>query len=178
MAKLTNPVNEKDHTLGPDDAPLTLLEYGDFECPNCKDAYPVINEVIRKMGDQLRFAWRNFPLTQIHPYAEEAAEAAEAAGAQGKFWEMHDYLFEHQDHLNTEHLPQFAQAIGLNGNQFQQDLATHRFADNVHEDVMSGVRSGVNGTPTLFINGERYEGFVQVDELMKALRQAKEETQV
>jgi protein-disulfide isomerase len=149
MSILTAPVT---------DAPVTLVEYGDYECPYCGMAYPIVKQVQAHFGDRLRFVFRNFPLGEIHPHAQHAAEAAEAAAAQGKFWEMHDRIFEHQKRLRDEDLRDYAAAEGLDADRFAVDLSGHAFAERVREDFMSGVRSGVNGTPTFFINGVRFEG--------------------
>ncbi len=157
-SRLTLPVSGRDHALGPSDAPATLLEYGDYECPHCGAAYPIVEALRDRLGDLLQFAYRHFPLSQIHPHAALAAESAEAAGAQGKFWEMHEALFTHQDALDGVHLLRYAAAIGLDVDEFRRDLETHAHAARVKEDFMSGVRSGVNGTPTFFINGLRYDG--------------------
>ncbi len=177
MPRLTKPVNAADHTLGPKDAPVTLLEYGDFECPYCGAAYPIVSQIVQQMGNRLRFAFRHFPLTQAHPYAMAAAEASEAADTQGKFWEMYDTIFQHQDELDMEHLHDFASSIGLNMEEFDQDMANHTFEGKVQDDFMSGVRSGVNGTPTFFINGTRYEGPAELNAMMQALEEAAETTQ-
>ncbi len=171
MARLTPRVNDQDHIIGPANAPVTLVEYGDFECPYCGAAYPVVKEVRRQMGDQMRFVWRQFPLTEAHPHAEQAAESSEAAAAQGKFWPMHDLLFEHRDALDFDSLVSYARQLGLDVNRFRNDLETHRFADRVQEQFMSGVRSGVAGTPTFFINGEKYEGAPDVQDMIAALQQ-------
>jgi protein-disulfide isomerase len=177
--KLTLPVSGRDHTLGPANAPATLLEYGDYECPHCRAAYPVVEALRERLGDILQFAYRHFPLSQIHPHALLAAEAAEAAGAQGEFWEMHDALFTHQDALDGAHLMLYAAAIGLDTGAFQRDLETQAHAGRVQEDFMSGVRSGVNGTPTFFINGLRYDGsrdfvsmYAVITEVAEASRRA------
>jgi protein-disulfide isomerase len=148
------------------------VEYGDYECPYCGQAYYVLKEIEQLVGDQLRFVFRNFPLTNVHPHADHAAEAAEAAGAQGKFWEMHDCLFENQQALDDTHLMKYAARIGLDVNQFGRDMAEHRFAARVREDFMGGVRSGVNGTPTFFINDVRYDGLYDLDSLLAALEEA------
>jgi protein-disulfide isomerase len=158
MTALTPPVSESDHTLGPEDAPVTLVEYGDFECGHCGSAHEVITSLLDQRQGDIRFVFRNFPLTQSHPHAQQAAEAAEAAGAQGKFWEMHDQLYEHQDALDTDSLASHAAAIGLDVERFKRDLSDHTYAEKVRTDFMSGVRSGVNGTPTFFINGQRHDG--------------------
>jgi protein-disulfide isomerase len=165
-------VSARDHVLGPENAPVTLVEYGDFQCPYCGMAYPIVDAVREEMGDDLRFAFRHFPITTIHPYAEGAAEAAEAAGAQGQFWEMHDWLFEHQDSLAPNDIVKAASLLELDVDRFVADLAQHRFAPRVREDFMSGVRSGVNGTPTFFINGLRHDGEWDFESLLAALQQA------
>jgi protein-disulfide isomerase len=165
-------VSSRDHILGPDDAPVTLVEYGDYQCPYCGMAYPIVNAVRDEMGEDLRFVFRHFPITTIHPYAEGAAEAAEAASAQGQFWEMHDWLFEHQDSLAPNDIVKAASLLELDVDRFVADLAQHRFAPRVREDFMSGVRSGVNGTPTFFINGLRHDGEWDFESLLAALQQA------
>jgi protein-disulfide isomerase len=164
---LIPPVSDADHAIGPVTAPVTLVEYGDFECPHCGRAYLLIQEVQRSMGDDLRFVFRHFPLSRVHPHAEHAAQMAEIAGAEGKFWEMHDMLFEHQDALEDPQLTGYAEMIGINRDAAATALAEGRFADAVREDFSSGVRSGVNGTPTFFINGQRYDG--SWDELLETL---------
>jgi protein-disulfide isomerase len=156
--QLTPPVNANDHAVGPDDAPVTLVEYGDFECPYCGMAYPVVKSAQGELGKQLRFVFRNFPLAEAHPHARAAAQAAEAAAAQGKFWEMHDLLFEHQDSLEADDIIGYAKSLGLDAAQFARDLEDTKYAKRIRDDFRSGVRSGVNGTPTFFINGSRYEG--------------------
>jgi protein-disulfide isomerase len=172
-AVLTVPVAEdRDHIQGPADAAVTLVEYGDFECPYCGGAYPIIKEVQAQMGDRLRFVFRNFPITTAHPHAEQAAEAAEAAAGQGRFWQMHDLLFENQRRLRDEDLRAYAEQAGLDVRQFDSELAEHVHAARVREDFMSGVRSGVNGTPTFFINGVRHDGSYEVDALLAALERA------
>jgi len=163
---------DRDHIQGRADAPVTLVEYGDYECPFCGAAYPVIKDIQAQMGDGLRFVFRNFPITTSHPHAEKAAEAAEAASVQGHFWEMHDHLYEHQQQLTGAHLHAHAQALGLDLRRFDQDLADNVYAPRVREDFMSGVRSGVNGTPTFFINGVRYDGSPDLDSLLAAVRSA------
>src|ERR1700730_4102488 len=155
-AKLAPLVSQRDHQLGPETAPVTLVEYGDYECPYCGEAYPIVKEIQRRLGDRLRFVFRNFPLAQSHPHAEHAAEAAEAAAAQEKFWEMHDYLFEHQQALDDAHLVQYAAALHLDKEMFVREMTEHVHTNRVHEDFMSGVRSGVNGTPTFFTIGQSH----------------------
>jgi protein-disulfide isomerase len=167
---LAIPVNENDHVLGPPDAPVTLVEYGDFQCPYCRAAHFYMKNVLATMGDEMRFVFRHMPLTQVHPIAELAAEASEAAGAQGKFWPMHDAIYENQDLLSPLLLVELAQRLGLDMERFTEDLKTHRFRDKVKQDFMSAVRSGAAGTPTFFINGERYEGSFDDESLIEALR--------
>ena len=169
MSRLTPPVSEADHRSGPDDAPITLVEYGDFECPSCGAAYPQVEEVRRRMGALLRFVYRYFPLTQSHPHAMHAAEAAEAAGAQGKFWPMHGMLFEHQDALEDADLVGYAKALHLDLKRFTSDLASEAHVERIRGDVRSGIRSGVNGTPTFFINGVRHDGSWEASDLLAAL---------
>lgn len=170
-ATLTPPVSEADHSAGPDDAPVTLVEYGDYECPYCGMAHPIVKRAQRELGSQLRFVFRNFPLAEAHPHARLAAQAAEAAGAQGKFWEMHDMLFEHQDALEVEDLVGYAKAIGLDTTKFAHDLEDAAFVKRVRDDFRSGVKSGVNGTPTFFMNGARYDGsWANVEAFIGALR--------
>src|SRR5215468_10427931 len=155
---LTLPVSDHDHIRGLLSAPVTLVEYGDYECPYCGQAYDVLRALEQELGELMCFVFRNFPLTSMHPHAEHAAEAAEAAGGQGQFWEMHDTLYEHQTALDGPQLLQYADALWLDVVRFNRDLAEHRYAARICEDFMSGVRSGVNGTPTFFINGVRYNG--------------------
>jgi protein-disulfide isomerase len=169
---LTPPLNERDHVLGPADAPITLVEYGDYECPYCGAAHPVVKEIVQRLGDELRFAFRHFPLARVHPHAERAAEAAEAAAAQGRFWPMHDLLFEHQDALEDEDLLTYASVLGLDVERFVQDLASGVYAPRVREHFMSGVRSGVNGTPTFFVNGRRHDGGYDLPTLLHAIAAA------
>jgi len=167
------PVSEdRDHIQGSADAPVTLVEYGDYECPYCGEAYPIVKEIQSRMGKQLRFVFRNFPISTAHPHAEIAAEAAEAAAAQDRFWEMHDHLYENQRHLREDDLRSYARAIELDRDMFDKELAEHVHADRVHEDFMSGVRSGVNGTPTFFINGVRYDDSYESETLLMALNGA------
>jgi protein-disulfide isomerase len=169
-AELTVPVSvDRDHIQGPAEAPLTLVEYGDYECPYCGAAYPIVKEVQSRLGDRLRFVFRNFPITTSHPHAERAAEAAEAAASQGKFWEMHDLLYENQKRLEDPDLHRYAEQLGLDVQAFDDDLASGALTGRVREDFMSGVRSGVNGTPTFYINGLRYDGDYELENLLAAL---------
>jgi protein-disulfide isomerase len=170
--RLALPVGRRDHVRGPATAPVTLLEYGDYECPFCGAAHPVVDQVVQIMGDQLRFAYRHFPLTQAHPHAQQAAEAAEAAATQGRFWEMHDLLFEHQDRLAARDLLAYASTLALDVARFAIELNTHMHAPRVREDFLSGVRSGVNGTPTFFINDLRHNGGYDLESLLTALTAA------
>jgi protein-disulfide isomerase len=169
---LQAPVTARDHVQGPDTALVTMVEYADYECPYSRIAYHVIKGVQRELGGQLRFIYRNFPLREIHPHAQQAAEAAEAAASQDRFWEMHDYLFEHQRALDDEHLHQYAAALGLEAEIFDQDLAQHRHAGKIEGDLRGGIRSNVQGTPTFFINGVRYEGSHDLESLLSTIRAA------
>lgn len=171
QTQLTIPVNAQDHSRGPNDAPITLVEYGDFECPHCGQAHYQLQELEKAIGESMRLVFREFPLTTVHPHAEQAAEAAEAAGAQRKFWPMHDILFENQDALAEEDLLQYAAAIDLDVEQFAADLSLKRFAPRVREHFMGGVRSGVNGTPTFFINGVRHDGGFDFQSLFEAMNE-------
>jgi protein-disulfide isomerase len=175
--QLTPPVSERDHATGPEEAPVTLVEYGDYECPYCGMAYVVVKSAQRGLGEQLRFVFRNFPLAEAHPHARLAAEAAEAAAAQGKFWQMHDVLFEHQDALEAEDLIGYAKSLGLDMAQFARDLKDPKTTKRVRDDFRSGVRSGVNGTPTFFINGSRYEGsWANEKDFIQALLEAAQQS--
>jgi protein-disulfide isomerase len=168
-AELIQTVTARDHVEGPDDAAVTLVEYGDFECPYCGRAYPIVKQIQEQLGSRLRFVFRYFPLTESHPHAQHAAEAAEAAAVQGRFWEMHDALFEHQGALCDRDLTRYAGDIGLDRARFQQELLEHAHAPRVREDFLSGVRSGVNGTPTFFVNGIRHDAAWDFATLMDAL---------
>ena len=171
-ARLAVPVSERDHTQGPATAPVTLVEYGDYECPYCGQAYAIVKEVQRRLGDRLRLVFRNFPLTNAHPHAAHAAEAAEAAAAQGKFWEIHDYLYEHQRELEDPHLLQAAEQVGLDVARFRQEMEAQTHVARVREDFMGGVRSDVNGTPSFFINGVRHDESYDLETLLAALERA------
>jgi protein-disulfide isomerase len=161
--------NKRDHIQGPDTVPATLVEFGDYECPYCGQAYPIIKEIQKYLGNNLRFVFRNFSLTQIHPHAQHAAEAAEAAGAQNKFWEMHDYLYEHQQALGDKNLEKYAGILGLGMVKFKNDFYKHVYASRVREDFLSGVRSGVNGTPSFFLNGIHYNNSWDYETLSETL---------
>jgi protein-disulfide isomerase len=170
MSELARPVDQHDHRQGPDGAPITLVEYGDYECPHCGAAHTVVQAIRAEMGDALRFAYRNFPLEDVHPHALHAAWAAEAAGLQGAFWEMHDMLFQHQRTLDDESLIGFAEVLDLDTEQFVLDMESAGVAERIREDFSSGLRSGVSGTPTFFINGRRHDGAVDAETLQAALR--------
>jgi NhaA family Na+:H+ antiporter len=165
-AKLTPAVGDEDHTTGPEDAPVTLVEYGDYECPYCRQVGPIIRELQARFGDRLHYVFRHFPLTTAHPHAQLAAEAAEAASAQGKFWEMHDRLLEYEGMLDKDHLVQLAVELGLDVGRFERELESGVHADRVRQDFLSGVRSGANGTPAFYLNGERYDGPWDLDSLV------------
>ena len=169
MTNLILPVENRDHMRGRKNAAVTLLEYGDYECPHCGRAFGIVNLIERELGDDLLFAFRNFPLSQVHPHALHAAFAAEAAALQHKFWDMHAMLFEHQDMLDDEHLIGYAERLGLDEGQFIRDMNSTAVQQRVREDFLTGVRSGVNGTPTFFINGRRYDGSYEHDALLAAL---------
>lgn len=167
--KLVEPIKERDHALGPEDAPVTLVEYGDLECPYCRQVNPVIRELRRRLGGRLRYVFRHFPIRSTHVHAQLAAEAAEAAGAQGKFWEMQEFILEHQEALDESHLLEYATELDLDLERFKEDLDAHAYAERVKEDFHSGVMSGVNGTPTFFINGVRYDGAWDLESLIDAV---------
>jgi len=167
---LTPPVGERDHIAGPATAPVTLVEYGDFECSSCRKAWPMVKELQHRLGKNLRFVFRNFPLTKLHPNAQHAAEAAEAAAAQGAFWQMHDRLFERQFALEDDNLVDYAAELGLDADRIRAGLQAGTYRARVKGDVLSGLQSGVSGTPTFFINGERYDGAHGTEPLFAALQ--------
>ena len=169
---LAVPVSDRDHHQGPATAAVTLVQYGDYECPYTRQSTTIVRAVQQQLGEQLRFVYRNFPLTEIHPHALHAALAAEAAAAQGKFWQMHDYIFHHQHTLEDANLEQFAEAVGLDLQQYARALADQRALARIEEDVEGGERSGVQGTPTFFINGVLYRGSWEQDALLAALQAA------
>jgi protein-disulfide isomerase len=173
VRKLTVPVSiGLDHIRGSVNAPVTIVEYGDFECPYTGMAYPVVKEIMKRFGDKIYFVYRNFPLNDIHPHAQHAAEAAEAAAAQDKFWQMHDYLFEHQKALDDNHLLEYAQKVGLNVDRFKKEMSGHVYAPLINKSLKSGIDSGVEGTPTFFINGQRYEDSWDLDTLSSFLKES------
>jgi protein-disulfide isomerase len=158
MSGLKPPVGAHDHAKGSDTASVTLVEYGDYECPHCAVVHPIVKAVQRHFGHRLRFVFRNFPLTQVHPHADHAAEAAEAADPAGKYWDMHDAIFEHQTAITDRDLARYGEQVGLEPGVIEDALTAQTYAARVRADFMSGVRSGVNGTPMFFINGEQYQG--------------------
>ena len=158
---LNPPAGPEDHYLGPADAPVTLVEYGDYQCPHCRRAHHIIQAVLSELGDDVRFIFRNFPLTEIHPDAQAAAEAAESVAAHGgndAFWAVHDVLYANQDALELDALLEYAAAAGVDSNAVADDLASGAMRERVRKDFRSGARSGVNGTPTFFLNGRRFDG--------------------
>jgi len=164
---------ERDHVRGAEDAPVTLIEYGDYQCPYCGQAEEVIRELLTSFGDDVRYVWRHLPLNDVHPNAQLAAEAAEAAAAQGEFWPMHDLLLEHQDELRPMHLRHYAEEIGLDLDRFREDLRRREHLPRIAEDVASADESGVAGTPSFFINGRRHSGAYDIDTLGAAVRAAR-----
>jgi len=168
--RLAVPVSSDDHIIGPDSAGITLVEYGDFECSYCARAAPVVRELRRLFGDDVRFVFRNMPLTELHPHAQRAAEAAEAAALQGRFWEMHDLLFEHRTDLSDAALLRYAAQAGANAGAVGDALRLGTARTKVERDVEGGVRSGVTGTPTFFVNGTRYDGSWSLEPFAEYLR--------
>jgi protein-disulfide isomerase len=174
LVDLADDVNPKrDHIRGAQDAPVTLIEYGDYECPYCGQAETVVRELLSSFGDDLRYVWRNLPLNDVHPNTQMAAEAAEAAAAQGKFWEMHDLMLSNQDDLLPEDLGRYAEQIGLDMDRFWDEVDRHEYAGRVAEDVASADASGVAGTPSFFINGKRHQGAYDVATLTRAVKAAR-----
>jgi protein-disulfide isomerase len=169
---LAVPISERDHSQGRATAAVTLVQYGDYECPYTRQSTTIVRAIQQQLGEQLRFVFRNFPLTEIHPHALHAALAAETAAMQGKFWQMHDYIFHHQHTLEDSDLEQFAEAVGLDLQQFALDMAEQRSLARIVEDVEGGERSGVQGTPTFFINGALYRGSWEREALLAALQAA------
>lgn len=164
-------VNAADHVQGPVDAPVTLVEYGDYECPYCGEAYPIIKDMQTRLGEQLRFVFRNFPLTEAHPHAMHAAEFAETAAAAGLFWQAHDLLYENQGTLDDRSLLVLGEQIGLD-RQAVTDGLDGRHIQKIRADFLGGVRSGVNGTPSLFVNGRLLDTGFEPDSLLAALQRA------
>jgi protein-disulfide isomerase len=163
---------ERDHIRGPEEAPVTLVEYGDFECPYCGQAEPIVRELLADFGD-LRYVWRHLPLSDVHPRAQIAAEAAEAASEQGAFWEMHDVLLHNQDALRPPDLIRYAEQLGLDTDRFTKDLHNHEGTPHIYDDVDGADLSGVSGTPTFFINGRRHYGAYDVATLSAEVRAAR-----
>src|ERR1700737_1560835 len=171
IIQLTRPVSERDHIRGPHGAEVSLVEYGDFECPYCRAAEPIVAGLIEALGGQLSVTFRHFPLSQVHLHARHAAEVAEAAAAQGKFWEMHDTLFARQDALEDADLLKYAGDRGLDADPEGRALADRAYARRVAEDQQSGLDSGVSGTPTFYLDGIRYDGSVALRDMLAAIRQ-------
>jgi protein-disulfide isomerase len=174
---LRPPVSEQDHAAGPASAPLTLVEYGDYQCPHCAAADPTVRAVQRAFGNELRFVFRNFPLAEMHPAAEPAAEFAEGAAMQGRFWEAHDALFAWSRRhgpasLGPEAFATIAATLGLDSQRLEGEVSSHRYLERIKNDFNGGVRSGVNGTPSFFVNGQRFDGAPTVKELTDALTAA------
>lgn len=171
---LADPVSVDDHSLGPDDATLIVVEYGDYQCPYCDAAHAVVGELLKHFGKSLRFVFRNFPLADVHPHAKRAAEVAEAVGLQGKFWEMHDVLFDNQWQLDDDALVRYATQVGADADQMMADLGS-RSLRRVESDFESALRSGAEAIPTFFVNGVRFDGSWQfepfADYLQKVLDQ-------
>lgn len=172
MATLKTPITAADHIQGNMDAPVTLVEYGDYQCPYCGAAYPLIKRIQKHFGDKLKLVFRNFPLTEAHPYAEVAAETAEFANAHNKFWEMHDLLYENQDQLGPDLLIELAEKLKLSVDELKSSLQSHQYLDKIKTDFIGGVRSGVNGTPTFYINNQRYEGPYEYEAMVAAITEA------
>jgi protein-disulfide isomerase len=162
----------EDHTQGSTGATFTFVQYGDYECPYTRLSRHSVQQLQCGLGDRLRFVFRHFPLTAIHPHALAAAGAAEAVGNQGKFWETHEYLFAHQHALDDDHLRQYAVAVGLDPDRYEEDRRSRLVAERIERDVQSGIRSGVEGTPTFFVNGRRHDGLYDVDSLRAAIEAA------
>ena len=172
MARLSMPVGPGDHSVGPADAPITLVEYGSYDCPHCRQALPILDEIRRQYEAPLRFVYRHFPQETRHSVSERAAEAAEAAAAQGKFWEMHAHLLENQNALGDADLIAYATMLGLDTKQFASEMEADTYAARVRQQFQSGVDSGVRSTPTFFINGVRHDDYWDAETLLAAIRAA------
>jgi protein-disulfide isomerase len=170
MNQLIIPVNMFDHIFGETSASLELVEYGDYECPYCGRAYPIVKNIQQQLGRELKFVFRNFPLRKIHPNSFMASAATEAAGLQDKFWEMHDIIFENQRTLDAENIFLFADKLGLDIERFKNDMKLEPLIKKVESDFESGLRSGVNRTPTFFINGKKYDGDWGKGQLLQDLK--------
>jgi protein-disulfide isomerase len=171
VAGRSESISPEDHVQGSPDAVFTLLEYGDYQCPHCALTHPIIKKLQRYFGDELRFAYRHFPLNEIHPMAVPAAQAAEWAGSYGKFWEYSDLLYENQDRLSPDLLLELADKILLNPEELAAAIDSGRFLDRVQHDFEEGERSGVHGTPTFFINGHYYDGAYEFDDMVAAIEE-------
>lgn len=158
MSTLKPEVNQKDHIKGTAEASVTIVEFGDYQCPHCADAHPIIKKIQGVFGDKIRLVVRNFPLQESHQFAFRAAAAAEAAAAQHKFWEMHDAIFENQNRIGENLFDELAQTIGLDLDRFKKDSASNEIKEKIEDDFESGIRSGVNGTPSFFLNGTKFDG--------------------
>lgn len=172
MSTLKNPVTDKDHIQGNEGAPITLVEYGDYECPYCGAAHTIVKEIQKHFGDKLRFVFRNFPLVESHPHAGVAAITAEFAASHQKFWEMHDLLYENQENLELPDLIKYAESLKLPIPDLKKAIENEMFADKIKNDFMGGVRSGVNGTPTFFINGVRHNDSFEYEVLSATIEEA------
>ncbi len=176
-AQLKIHVSKEDHAEGPEDSPLVLVEYGDYQCPHCGRAYPIVKRLQKSLHGKLKFVFRNFPLTEMHPDALNAAKVAEAAAQQGKFWEMHDMLYENQGALDVESLGNYAAKLGLKAEALEKAVADSGLEERIEKDFEGGVRSGVNGTPTFFVNGARYDGDWSYGPFLKALEAVLEQAE-
>lgn len=169
MPNLVSTVKENEHIQGNYRAPIVLLEYGDYQCPSCGDFYPSVKQIQKDFGETIAFVFRHLPLKRAHPMAFEAACAAEAAARQGKFWEIHDYFFEHQRQLSSKFIDETAEKLNLDMQKFKSDCKDEAIQQFVEQSFQDGINSGVNGTPCFYINGERYDGYLSFDSLVKAL---------
>jgi protein-disulfide isomerase len=169
-SRLLLPIRSFDHVYGPEDAPYTLVEYGDYECPECGRLYVILRDLQKEIPSRLRVVFRHYPLSGIHPHAQQAAEAAEAAAVQGKFWEMHTLLFERQEALQTKDLIRYAGELGLDVERFRNELKHQTYRDGVRADFIAGVQNGVYGTPGLFLNGARYDSDWDRETLLNLLK--------
>lgn len=170
--ELTEPVRATDHVLGPQHAAVTVVEYGDFECPNCKQAAPAVKLLLERFANRVRFVYRHFPLQEVHPHALSAAEAAECAGAQGKFWPMHDQLFNHQPHLSLHQLETYAGDLELEMTRFRAEMHSQIYLQRIREQIHSGEASGARGTPTFFVNGRIQDVSFGLTSLFDAVEKA------
>jgi protein-disulfide isomerase len=169
--RLDQPLSSRDHVRGPRSAAVSLVEYGDFECPYCRAAVDIVNALRQALGDQLSFTFRHFPMRDVHPHAQHAAEVAEAAAAQGRFWDMHDRLFAGQAALDDDSLLRFARELSLDTARVSDELTNHTYAERVEEDRRSAIASGATGTPTFFIDGSRYDGSVSLLKMLATIRE-------